>query len=679
MSTGVSCELYVDRARLADTAAEYRANLPTALSGLKLTWGRGDVTEQPATSTCTFTVADIGGDLDFLDLLHVGARIDVYAAGNTTGSAVQDIAVDGGFESSDITTRVSTSPNSPAALSWTGDTPFAGSRALRILPDGYFIADVKIPPADLSDSPTAWDYLPQVRAGEQWTVDFAVRPGQPDRMTVQAGPAVYNSPAGGLNIYAPVSNVAPAAGWQRFSTPYTIPPDVPGWLGVCLQPTFRIWTTATSDGAWSAQPGSWQGWGTVDVDDVHIYAPATAQRRVLAFSGRLTDMHASAAGDGVSVDVTAVDWTADMANFFIGDVPWAVETMAARVARIIAFWNAGLGVYSAVRTIVDPVPGALPVSWRDVDNQSVMDLLTEMADTGDAVIWSAFASAQGFYLWYEDPTARMSFAMLAWNPGPGLVQITGNVNASRGIQLSACTILRDPVEWTQDVADVITRVNGTWQEQTLDDDGQQSPTERSYTLADEQAEVPVDVGGLGYGVRAMSYTTQLTSQADLSGVANRVLARSRALGWRVSGVEWDTRVPEQFGDADRTNLLALLDGTRRIGLPLTLTDMPGWTPTGDITQLYLEGGDYSFDDGRWDLSLTVSPSGANAYSAAWLDMDPAWAWRQFDPAIAWVELWGTTSSAASLRWRQLDKHKWTADPNTWVQYRGTGLNMQEAA
>jgi hypothetical protein len=332
---------------------------------------------------------------------------------------------------------------------------------------------------------------------------------------------------------------------------------------------------------------------------------------------------------------------------------------------------------AAVVPVIDPVPGAFKVTWRDVDSQPAMGLLTELANTGDAVLWPAFAAAAGFYLWFEDPSLRQAVSMLAWNPDAGLVQITGNTAPTRGVVLTACELLEDPVDWVQDVTDVITRVNGTWQEQTVDDQGQPAPTERQFTVADTQAEKPRSQGGLGYGVRALSYTTQLTSEPDLVTVANRVLARSRALGWHVDGLTWDTRIPLTFADADRDTLLTMLDGARRNGLPVTITDMPGWSPTGPSALTYLEGGEYSYSGGRWTLTTTVSPAGAGSYSATWQDMDPAWQWRQMDPSITWRQLWGVTTSAASLRWRQMSG-TWTAQTKTWQQMWGTAA-LREAA
>jgi hypothetical protein len=53
-------------------------------------------------------------------------------------------------------------------------------------------------------------------------------------------------------------------------------------------------------------------------------------------------------------------------------------------------------------------------------------------------------------------------------------------------------------------------------------------------------------------------------------------------------------------------------------------------------------------------------------------MDTAWRWQDIDPTISWSELWGVTTSVASLRWRQLDRHPWSADTKTWNGYEGSG-------
>jgi hypothetical protein len=677
--SGASCELYVDKNRLPDTAAEYEASMPTALAGFKLTWGRSTTTEQPATSTATFTVADIDPDDDFLDVLHVGAVIDAYAAGDVTpGTGTTNIAVDGGFETTALADRV----GSGGSTSFTTDA-YAGARAVTTRPPGYPNATsgaqrLLIPPAPWSSSATAWNTLAQVTGGDTWAVDLMVKLGEPTRIGLQLSAAVFPGPTSKTaGITFAQGNPSTATGWQRVTAAGTVPGTVAyGWAGLQADISFYTWnsTFIASVGAWSAQPGNWTSWGTVTVDEARVWAPPAALRRVLLFTGRITDMHAQASATGVDIDVTATDWTADLANTSIGDTPWPVQTITTRVKRILALVAQAIDPINAaaVQPVIDPVPGAFQVTWRDVDNQPAMGLLTELADTGDAVLWPVFSASVGFYLWFEDPTLRQASAMLAWNAGAGLVQITGNTAATRGVVLTACDLLEDPAQWTQDVADVITRVNGTWQEQTVDDQGQPAPTERSATVNDPNAEAPVSQGGLGLGVRALSYTTQLISEADLFTVSNRVLARSRALGWRLSGITWDTRLPDDFDTADTATLLTLLDGARRPGLPVTLTEMPGWTPTGPVASTYLEGGEYSFDDGRWTLAMTLSPSGQTAYSAAWFDMDPAWTWTQMDPSITWEQLWGVTTSAASLRWRQLDKHPWTADTKTWLQYRGTG-------
>jgi hypothetical protein len=662
----VTCEVYVEGTRLADTGDAFAASTPTVLSGLSMIWGRDNVADQPDAASCSLTVADKGADADFLGLLHVGRQLDVYAAG-ATGSASQpaDIAVDGDFETADPAGRVYVAGGS-AAVDARAST---GTRALRITTAGS-ASTVWVPPAPYGTTASDWNALPNVTAGETWTVRLSIWLGPGQRGTWQA--AMFASPTThtGTPEGTPVS-VPNVAAYRAVSGTWTVAEGVGyGWAGGALSVTLAHWTDAT--GTWAAAPGSWADWATTLIDTLKVMAPPAAVRRVLMFTGRITDLDASKTAAAVEVAVTASDWTVDLGNDNIGDVPWPVQTITARVARIRQLATIPVAVD------IDAAIGALNVTWRDVDSQPVYGLLEELATTGDAILWSAFSGSRGFYLWFEDPAQRQNFGVLAWDPVVQLVVITGNARPASGVTLSACDVLEEPVHWAQDVADVITRVDLTWQEQTTDDQGQPAPTERHVQVVDDTAEAPVAAGGLGYGIRRMAVTTQLISEADGSDVANRVLNRSRALGWHATGLTWDTKIPVEFGDTDRDSLLDLLDGARRIGLPLQLVDLPAWTPAGDTLSTYLEGGTYSFEDGRWLLDMTISPSGMTGYSALWVDLDPAWHWNQFDPAIRWDDCWGLTAVNASPRWSQLDPaHPWSADTHTWQQYWGN--QMREAA
>jgi hypothetical protein len=84
----------------------------------------------------------------------------------------------------------------------------------------------------------------------------------------------------------------------------------------------------------------------------------------------------------------------------------------------------------------------------------------------------------------------------------------------------------------------------------------------------------------------------------------------------------------------------LLDGTTRIGLPLTLVDLPEWSPSNGTLPLYVEGGTYDFTGGRWVFSLVVSNVYGSGASAAWDDLPDTWRWDDFGPDVTWNDIYG---------------------------------------
>lgn len=622
MSAGLTCEVYVDGVRLADTDADYTESVPTALAGLGVTWGRATVVDQPDASSCTFTVGDIGGDADFLGLLHVGHVVDVYAAGSiSSGTAPVDVVVDGSFETATIATRVLVQGGTAAASTLAA----VGKRAIRVDPNDA--ATAAIPPAAFSTSPTAWNPVPQARAGESWSITLRVSLGGNVTGTLAIG--LYPSPTAAVpTIVSPPVTIPPRTdlAYQTITVVWTVPAGSPQWLGAVLTTTdTRQWLQAV--GTWAAQTQTWQQAGTTRVDDLHVMAPPQAQRRTLVFSGRITDLAAeSGASSGVEVSVTAADGLADLGNDYIGDVPWLVETVATRVNRIVGLAASGFSVD------VDAWPGGRQVTWVDIDSQPASGLISDLATTVDAVMWSGFASNRGFYLWLEDPAQRQAMALLVVDGGSGLVVIVGNPRPAKGVVVSACDLARD-VQWTQDVSDVLSIVDLTWLEQLVDDQSKPAPTERHVVLTD-----PVAVDS--FGQRRLGYETQLINATDGSTVANRLLTRSRVLGWRASGASWDTDIPADFTDTDRATALTILDGAKRIGLPISLTDMPDWTPEGDIVGTYLEGGSYTYEGGRWRLDLNLSPAGLTGQSIQWKQVNAGYRWRDFDPSVRWVDMYG---------------------------------------
>ena len=339
------------------------------------------------------------------------------------------------------------------------------------------------------------------------------------------------------------------------------------------------------------------------------------------FSERVTNLEAAKWDDGTGgplLKVTAADFVADLDNRDVGDEPWAVEAMGDRFNRILEL--AGMPVTADI----DPSVYGIPVSWRDVDNQATTGLLQDLATTVDAVMWSAVHQTTGAYLRVEDPSGRVSLYRLELVDGVvTVVQVSEG-----GTVLSACDVLRDPIEFVQDVSDITTRAAVSWLEQTVDEQGQPGTTEHTVTVIDADLEAQ-------YGTRRISVTTELQAQADAVDVANRLMARLTESGWRASGFTVDD------DDLDQAAvLLALLDGTSRIGLPVRVTDLPPWSPAGPELPVYLEGGRYQFDDGRWVLDLDVSSARGQGQSVTWAELDPTWTWDQVDPELTWSGVYG---------------------------------------
>lgn len=205
-----------------------------------------------------------------------------------------------------------------------------------------------------------------------------------------------------------------------------------------------------------------------------------------------------------------------------------------------------------------------------------------------------------------------------------------------GFDLSACVILRDPVTWVQDVSDVITRTSVSWKVQGVDEEGNPTTTEATERAIDATLETR-------YGTRNASVSTQLQAAADAQEVASKVLARATPSGWRATGIAIDD--DDVTGNAEGVGLvLDLLDGTSRIGAPITIGDLPEWSPAGASAGVYLEGGSYSFIGGRWVLELVVSAAGSGlGESAQWDQLDPAWTWDQWDTALTWNDLRGVSA------------------------------------
>ena len=536
----------------------------------------------------------------------------------STPARTESTFLDAGFETDPVTAAATN-----ATVGASPRVVHGGARALQVLPvDGTRRWTVTLPPAPFvpaGTSPGAWDTIPQTAPGQTWEVGAWVY--APAGVSVTVRPVLYAGPwQGAGKAGGTPTTIVGTGAWVLVSAPHQA--EVAGaWVGVEVSayPTGPAWKDAS--GTWADAAGTWQDLAAVYVDDVQVLAPAAGTpREVLVFAGRITDVTASWDDTvrGPSVDVVAADFTADLANRDVGDEPWPVEAMGDRFNRIIE-----LSEYP-VTADIDGSVADIPVSWVDVDNQATTGLLQDLATSVDAVMWPAVHQTTGAYLKVEDPSGRASLYQLVMIDGVVQVVKVGE----GGTVLSACDVLRDPVTFEQDVSDIATRAAVSWLEQVVDGDGLPGTAEHTVTVIDADLETE-------YGTRRIGVTTQLITSADAVDVANRLMARLTVGGWRGSGFVVDDDRLDQAAQ-----LLTLLDGTSRIGLPVRVTDLPPWSPAGAELPVYLEGGQYHYEDGRWVLDLSVSSARGQGQSVTWAETDPTWRWVDVDPALTWSGVYG---------------------------------------
>lgn len=360
----------------------------------------------------------------------------------------------------------------------------------------------------------------------------------------------------------------------------------------------------------------WDDMGLAYVDDLVLLAPAEgALRRSTVFSGRITDLQSQYDLDvgGTIVDVTAQTHLAELNNRYVGAEPWLAESLADRFAHIVTASG------QTVEYLIDSSVQNLPVTWRDVDNQPSGDLLHQLAQSVAGALWSASSDVGEPYIWLEDINRRPSQYVLVMQGGVIVIAPSTEVDPERIVVIDACDVLLEPVIWSQSTEDNATRVVVSWQDQTLDDEGNPKPTSRDVTADDAQAEARS-------GRRRIQISTQLASSTDAVLVAQAVLARVSTPGWRVSGLTWEMVTTDRL-DADTLDIvMQLLDGVSKLGIGIRLVNMPTWLPpaSGADVNLFLEGGTYRNIDGAWVLELqTSSAISQGASNIRWDDLPGA--------------------------------------------------------
>jgi hypothetical protein len=640
-----TCEVYVDGVRAPDTAADYTSGQVTVLAGVVVSWGREDAFEQPSPATCRLTVDDLAATSDFLSSVHVGSKIDVRAqgpipAGPDGWTLIDDGTMNSWKRGDAVENRYAAADGCTALIA---ETLTGHARAMYV--SGAPNATVTVPPrryATPTDLPTVWDETPNTTRGDQpWTVtvQLQARVGA----QYQVIPYGFSSPYGdGDTLGAAAAGIGTGT-WQTVivkTDPQLIAAGTQQWVGVrVVVVDFVADQWSGEPGTWAAQPAArtWAAAGAVWLDDITIDTPpgAVLQRRVSVFNGTVSDLKVAPTGVGsIRSEVTAVDLGATLAHRIIGDEPWPMQPATIRAERILELAGGDIGA-AALR--IGPNIANTKLSFRDVDAQPASGLLQDLAQSIGGVLWMALNAIIGPYVWIEDPRERAAVRQFIYNDGIITIEAVGRGGTST---ISACDVLMDPVSWLQDVSDVVTTVNVGWLEQTVNDKGEQAPTDRYFTSDDTDAQAV-------YGIVRYSVSTELTNIQDAGVLAAGILAQSRFTGWRMDGLALDTAAMpdelESVDDATRaTAFFNLLDGTTRMGAPITLADLPIYAPRGGTDSMYVEGGRCTFDGYDWRLEMITTPSAGQGQSAAWGDMPPEWQWQELSPDIQWLDAFGAS-------------------------------------
>jgi hypothetical protein len=268
-----------------------------------------------------------------------------------------------------------------------------------------------IPPKAFNSSPIAWDAVPRAAAGQVWTLTARVKLPQPlfgTSQTAYVQAVAFTHPNGlSKTLLSPRVKVSGQAGvWQSVTIPNVVAP-VDSWLGavVTVDPTGPRWDDVPSATSWdSLTATAWDDVGPVFVDDVDVLAPAAgALRQGAVFGGRVTDLQSEYDVDlgATLVSVIAQNNLAELANRYVGDTPWPAQTVAARVAGIVAAAD-----QPRLTATVDPGVRNRQLCYLDVDAQPAAQLLADVAQSVGGVLWAPTSVAAQTALRIEDIDAR---------------------------------------------------------------------------------------------------------------------------------------------------------------------------------------------------------------------------------------------------------------------------------
>lgn len=584
MSADLATWVEVAGTRLPASATDLQSGRATVMDGLTIRWGRSSRLDQPRPSTASMSIA--------VPAAEVAAITDLCAPGAPL---------------------VITTEATPGAI--TSQTVVSSS-AIQALGEGMVARLMPAAPPPEGMDPAAWDRLPVATRGAAYRASLTVDWIPPDS-TIRIAPVYASGPWPSTWTTGPVAASATTPG--PLEATLEIPDEHLGtWVGLAVwaNPLGPMWTALSS--TWEALGESWQRYGRAETSGHALTRTGAASAAATPFAGRITD--AILSWDKTigmpRLDLTAADASAEHANLRIGADPWPAETAVERIARAIDASR------QQIRTVIDPAPGALPLAPKDIDSQSLAQVLRDVAASTGAILWPAAHRTLGQYYRLEDMSRRRALYRLR-QAADGRAYLEASSNGAT--VLAASTLARD-VQISRDTTDLATTVAVTWTQTGIDKDGKPTSTQHTETAADQAL-----IDRVGY--RSVSITTDLATASDAQRLAASTLARSAPGGWMIPEALLDTRaraLPAQ-------TVLLLLDATTRIGHPLIIDGAAPWVPGSGRIPVYLDGGSYTYRGGRWTLSLQLTRAAVPGAALTWGQIPTSLTWTLLD-ALTWADL-----------------------------------------
>lgn len=579
----LTCTLTVDGLDVPGDAAHAAAGDVVALDGLQVRWGRASRLEQPRPATLSARIALPTSTTEaVLERFYPGAPIEVTARQRKVDPVTYRLI-------SEHARKVLAVSRSGARMDFTpGEKQAYGTR------------------------PDAWDSIPRLSAGDKATARIQIE--LPPGSTASLYPLYLSGPWLTGAEYG--DRVASISSSGMLNATWTIASEYANkWLGVYI----TISTSATFEeivGTWAKHPEPWAQYQTATIRSASLELETVPVYLATVFTGRISDVPVvwdSRLGRPVAT-VAAVDFIAEMANQRIGGVPWPTESAKARASRIIQ---------ASGRTIkmeMDSTVQNRLLKAKDVDSRTPSGELETIAVSTGSVLWPASHATLGEYVKFEDMALRKPLYKLSFDQA-GIPTIDPlSLNA---LELPASSIHRN-AQIVRDTMALATIVRIRWNEETHDDEGELSWTQRTEKAIDEQRLKK-------HGHREISVSTDLVKISDAKALAASTLASAAPGTWTIPEAVLDTSLP---GFTEK-GALALLDATSRIGKAITLTGAAPWIPGAPRIPAYVDGGQYSYQCGRWLLTLNLTrPAGALS-SVRWRDMPQTALWAR--TTITWDE------------------------------------------